>query len=1276
MKSGFKKILLFLIIPVILGGILHYTISFKIKNILELIVENRSNHSYSFHAKKIEVSFWNKNLIVEDAQLISLDSAKAKTHYGVEIPHMTMEIESWMDIFFRKKLSIHHLSFIDSKIHIHEKSINKTNVDLKDVFKSFEEILDFLEVKALAVTNGSFYYKTIRSEKELRAEGINFSVQNLSEKNEKGHLLYSEDIRIDIKNQEWNLPDGIHTISFKNLSFSGKNKLFELDSFIIKSAATANKGAIHLYADKFFFNSLELESMYQKNILDIDTVLCVRPVLTIVLDKNKPIPSNTPKSISTFLPQLFKESYINYINIEDGQILLKQDIDEQTNTLVQKSNLKIYNLSVNEMRAPIVKTDSILFGLKDIQFVTPDSAYHIFASDLMIINDDLILKNSFFGPTHVNTNKKNISFFAPEFRLNNINFVDLIQKRLNASQAELYNPTIRVASHKSDKNKTVKTDTSLTTLKHFYAALHEFRELVGIEKLRIINGNVLIKNSDKHHTQIQMKGINALILPIHFVNSDSLIHIKQALPEVMVADLSFISDNINLSVSNFRFDGMLKKSYADNMHLKIKNEIDIQGKDIYWEIFNWNLFQTYKRIQIEEFSAQKLSIKTIHTQIKKSGKNKSTRKNLPDIRLSKFKVNQLSLSAISGNDTSSFEGQNIIIDSLRSLNRFLVWANANGTFKNIQFKKEEQTVQIQFIQLNTDGETSIQNIRLSDKKENTDIQLTVPSIKIRGIIYSTDLSELNINKILIESPDIKYFHVNHLPNKNTQKNTFHFPMEIQAKELVVSNAWVNYLDINVNDTLAASGKFNIRIINLATSKTKNELFQFDRFALDINKLQLKTKDISLEIPSASLLSKNGTLKSIESNTITFQSDLSAQWANVYTMFRVGKNNGVLRLENISGTFSQDAFVYSSDKAIALQSILNNTNQIQGSLRFVNNTSIFRINDFTWKNKSNVLSCNNIIYQPKLSLEEATQKATSQFDYLTLNGKSIQLENIQLTGTTKKSIIHIQNIMLDQFELTSIRDKNVPKGIMKLKEMPTKLIQSITWPITIDSINVTNSKVIVHQIEEKSFAKSMIPIKNIHATITNVTNQASPKDSLYLTARGTILDVVVKSFKYTESYADSLSYFHASTNIIPGDFKSLNTLTVPLANVAIDNGHSNKLNAVWAGNKYATIGQMNFMYENLEVHLLHKTDTSQNNIALKIENELAQKVIKKNNTERSVIFFERNTEKQIFHYWLKAILQGVYSSTGVKNSEKYLKRYKKVEQKYDLPKNTETNKGVL
>ena len=1268
MKPRFKRILIFLAIPVLLGGIIHYTVSYQVKHILQLLVERESDNAYKLSASKIEISFWNRSFIVENAKMISVDSTKEKKHYTIELPRMFLSIDSWGNLLMQHKVSIDSVHFIDSKIKIYERTPatnkNNRNIQLGDVFATIEKVLNFLEVKSFSIQNGSFEYKSIHSQKTLTSTGINFSIKNLSGKNKKGHLLYSEDIRVNIENQLWEMPDGVHSIRFKSLNFSGKNQYFELDSCIIHAAGTEERTETTLLTEKFFFNDLEFSSLYENNTLSIDTLLCIKPMFIVGADsitKESISKDTTKKDLSKLLPGLFQKVHFNYINIEDGQLILNNNPKHEPNTFFQKSDLKIYNLSLQQNRSPYFKTDSILFGLKNIEFNTPDSTFKIIASELMIVNNDLVLKNSSFGPVTPVKQGKSISFSAPEFRLINIDFISLIQKKLKADKAELYNPCILI---RSTKNTEAQKDTTVAGIDRFYSSLHEFRELVGIETLQIYDGTVKIQNPERHNTRMYMQGINALILPIHFVNSDSLVEIKHSMPAIEIAKLTVENDNIKLQVENFSFDGTNRKNYADHVRMSLQNNtIQIEAWKLYWGIFDWDLFQKYKRIQIADFRASKLDVQLTRTAQNKT--EKSTVKNLPDLRVGSLNVTDLKLHSIINQDTFALSGHNISFDSIRSRGQFLTWARGKGTFENILLRTKNSRAAINYLQMATHGETIIKNIRYYKKTNGNELNVHVPLTTIAGNIYSTDFSALAIKKIELENPLLSYRKTT--ADTRKQAASLQIPLNVSAETIKISNASVQYQEETAGASMSVFARLDLKLAGLTAAESS---MQYDKLNLTLKDLLSTGNRLPFSLAFLNLESKQGLLVTDAKKNITFHSDLTMRWKDATFDKTFMKSGSVLQVKNISGHFTDPNLSYTTDTPLKWQSLLYHTTIQEGAITFTDPKSIFEINKLSWQPDSKKLTLNNIHYTPAASKEEAIQHASAQFDYLTLSGIEMQLTGIKLTND---SLIHVRKILLDRFTLTSTRDKNLPRRKGKVKAMPTKIIQSVPWPILVDSIQVTDGSVHVHQIEPKTTDEIVIPIEHIHALITNVTNRDKKTDSLKLLADARIGDVIIKKFSYTESYADSLSYFHASSLIVPGNFRSLNGMTIPLAHVAIDNGYSNRLTTAWAGNKYAAIGQMNFIYSDLAIQLVHKGDTAQSNIALMLESKIANNVIRKNNTRSSVIFFERNVEKQIFNYWLKATLSGVYNAVGIKSNSKSLKHYKNVKGKYHLPTNNVTGK---
>jgi len=129
---------------------------------------------------------------------------------------------------------------------------------------------------------------------------------------------------------------------------------------------------------------------------------------------------------------------------------------------------------------------------------------------------------------------------------------------------------------------------------------------------------------------------------------------------------------------------------------------------------------------------------------------------------------------------------------------------------------------------------------------------------------------------------------------------------------------------------------------------------------------------------------------------------------------------------------------------------------------------------------------------------------------------------------------------------------------------------------------------------------------------------------------------------------------------------LTKLTKPLTAIAITAGRADTLYARLSGNKYASVGQMNFYYHGLKVRLLNKEDSLKRSVLLSLETLLANGLIRGSNQNPAQMFFVRDREKFVFNYWVKTLFSGFVTSTGVKRNSKYQKMYNEAEEKYSLP----------
>ena len=127
------------------------------------------------------------------------------------------------------------------------------------------------------------------------------------------------------------------------------------------------------------------------------------------------------------------------------------------------------------------------------------------------------------------------------------------------------------------------------------------------------------------------------------------------------------------------------------------------------------------------------------------------------------------------------------------------------------------------------------------------------------------------------------------------------------------------------------------------------------------------------------------------------------------------------------------------------------------------------------------------------------------------------------------------------------------------------------------------------------------------------------------------------------------------------------ITNPLAAIEVTNGRCDTMIARISGNKYASVGQMQFYYHGLKINLLNHEDTLNKRLSLAFVNFIANSfVIKTNNRKRSTIFFVRDQEKFVFSYWIKMIFSGILTSAGIKSNRKYYKQYRNMKYQYTLP----------
>jgi len=790
----------------VLVAALSYVINSRFKEIIQLAVKEKSKGAYVFNARGVDLSLLHNSITIKNAVLYSADTVNTPNHYEVKIPAIYFSVASIKDIIFHQKVSVDSLSVISPTISLHEHrkvfATQKVYHD-KDLQALLNKLLAHLQVKSLHIKNASYIFKSKLHPSVLKLAKIDFTLSDFSNEQSSGaHLFSTGDIDLKLGRQSFSLPDGIHFIDFNKLHFSGKNQYFELDSFTFLAKAIPGRTETKVFADRIRFKSSELASIFSKDELIIDTILLVKPMLRLGKNSNQ-----TKTADQSKIKHLFKNINFKFIDIQNGSFANADDLSKSPGYGTQKVDLKVYNLSFEPAKPKSLGADSIKLNLSKIKFLSKDGKVQLTVDEMAIAKNQVVFKNAFYAPVHPGDNS--LSFFTPALKLKNVNLAALMNKQISADQADLITPVIKVIS----KPKSIQTqDTaSLRGFKKFFKMLNSMSSLIAVEKFNILDGSVSVVTNGKHKTAIDIDKFNVNILANRFLNSDTTVKLKHAIPLMKFSTLKVKSRKVNLLLSNYKFNGRLRQNWAGALHVNLANGTNIRGKQLYWEWLDWDLYQTDKLIFIDSLKAGFLDVS-----INKESQKQGSKKTLPRFQIGKLEVGNLRFNLSSAKASVNLAGNNIFGRNLESKGNLIYWKDLGGHFNSVKYISNNTNVFVEQATLNAQGNNEIRNISVELKKANDTSSLKLPLIKFKGPFYSTNFKTLSLDFFHINNPEIRLSSTAH--NASDKGKPLLFPLDLTVKALEIQNAKIYKQTNSLKDTVRISSDLNLKTTNMKLRK--------------------------------------------------------------------------------------------------------------------------------------------------------------------------------------------------------------------------------------------------------------------------------------------------------------------------------------------------------------------------------------------------------------------------------------------------------------------------
>jgi hypothetical protein len=372
----------------------------------------------------------------------------------------------------------------------------------------------------------------------------------------------------------------------------------------------------------------------------------------------------------------------------------------------------------------------------------------------------------------------------------------------------------------------------------------------------------------------------------------------------------------------------------------------------------------------------------------------------------------------------------------------------------------------------------------------------------------------------------------------------------------------------------------------------------------------------------------------------------------------------------------EALLLSSVSIKNYKDLLQNNDRFllsKGDVVIDNGKTIIAVNNLQVDRRNNKLSLDSFYFYPAMERDSFIKTKIFQAPpFITLKTANILVNNVNYNQLVNDTAFVAKKINLAGCYFYLYKDKRLPFEYGIEKPMLTELIGRIKLKINIDSILLSNSHIQYEEMNDKTLLLGKVKISEMRGNITGVKNfNYAANDSLRFTVSTRIMDSARVKVKYAQSYTDSLSAFVLQVNIRPFNLTALNPMLEPLVSARVRSGYLDTVSMIAIGRRYVAWGKMKMYYRDLDFQYLDKGSEIKKTIKTKLITFLGNLVVhKKNGKGTGDIYTERISEKGFPNYWIRILLSGALTNTGIRTNKKAEKKYYEGIKKFDVPPITE------
>ena len=454
--------------------------------------------------------------------------------------------------------------------------------------------------------------------------------------------------------------------------------------------------------------------------------------------------------------------------------------------------------------------------------------------------------------------------------------------------------------------------------------------------------------------------------------------------------------------------------------------------------------------------------------------------------------------------------------------------------------------------------------------------------------------------------------------------------EASGKEYLIK---VDKINTNILNQTVHIKNLNLNSLNSEKDSLILKITSFAINGISISDI-VNTKKISL----SKIFIDKPELHIYKKDTSTQEKNKLFKGLDQFTLNKFDINNGHIHIHKTNK--ESDLIINTID--FYLSNIEINSNTLGNKIPFIYDdikvsldTISLPMNDFeniainSIKINNQNISINHLKMKSIYVKNEMKSVTNTERDWIEMYTKKIDISDYKTD-----SVYSASTVTIDSTSLYVYRDKLLPDDT-SYKPLYSKMLRELPIKLKLDSLIVKNSTIKYDERKKETGKPGSIIFTELNSSITNINNYT---DGIVtnIDISSKFMDDAIFNMNWTFEILNPSDYFTLNGKMKDLDITKTNAFLLPNLNVKTK-GYINQLSFDIKGNDTKATGELEMIYNNIEIETINKNKLTKKKVLSAIANVFIKK--ENDNSKKELFEVNRDQEKSFFNYFWLCIKNG-------------------------------------